>query len=70
MKKEKFFQTNVVNSIPTPTEDELKLYYNKHKKEFFAPSSLNLVEYSASYKKCDERFFTNQKEKRGKESFC
>ncbi len=63
MKKEQFFQTNVVNSIPTPTEDELKLYYNKHKKEFFAPSSLNLIEYSASTKNAMKDFLQTKKKK-------
>jgi len=63
MKKEKFFQTNVVNSIPTPTEDELKLYYNKHKKEFFAPSSVSLVEYSASTKNAMKDFLQTKKKK-------
>jgi hypothetical protein len=63
MKKEKFFQTTVVNSIPTPTEDELKLYYNKHKEEFFAPSSVSLVEYSASSKNAIKDFLQTKKKK-------
>ena len=64
MKKEKFFQENVVKNIPTPTEDELKLYYNNHKDEFFAPSSVNLTEYSAPTKSVHERFSTNKETKR------
>ena len=47
MKKEKFFQQNVVSSIPTPSEDELKLFYRNHKEEFTIPSRVNLIEYSA-----------------------
>jgi peptidyl-prolyl cis-trans isomerase SurA len=48
MKKEKFYQENVVNSIPEPTEDELRLYYNNHREQFIAPKEVNLIEYSAS----------------------
>jgi succinyl-diaminopimelate desuccinylase len=40
MKKEKFFQENVISTIQAPSQDELKLYYNNHKDEFFAPSTL------------------------------
>ncbi len=47
MKKEKFFQEHVVNTIPEPSEDELKLYYLKHKKQFVVPNSIHLIEYSA-----------------------
>lgn len=47
MKKEKFFQENVVSSIPTPSEDELKLFYTNHQDEFTIPATVNLVEYSA-----------------------
>ena len=48
MKKEKFFQDNVLNTIAEPTEDELKLYYNNHKEAFVAPKNVSLIEYSAS----------------------
>lgn len=47
MKKEKFFQKNVVSSIPSPSEDELKLFYKNHQDEFTIPSRVKLVEYSA-----------------------
>jgi len=64
MKREKFFQENVVNSIPTPTDDELRLYYTNHKEEFLAPSSINLIEYSASTKSIMKDFLQTKK-KRG-----
>lgn len=48
MKKEKFFQENVINTISEPTDDELKLYYTNHKDAFIAPKDVNLIEYSAS----------------------
>jgi len=47
LKKEKFFQEHILNSIPEPSEDELKLYYTNHKEQFAVPSTVNLIEYSA-----------------------
>lgn len=48
LKKEKFFQQKIAKTITAPTEDELKLFYQSHKEEFIIPSSVNLIEYSAS----------------------
>ena len=48
LKKEKFFQQKIANTITAPTDDELKLFYNSHKEEFIIPSHVNLIEYSAS----------------------
>lgn len=61
MKKEKFFQKFVSNNIPTPTEDELKLYYSNHKDEFFTPKSVNLMEYSAPTKSAMKDFLQTKK---------
>ena len=47
MKKEKFFQEHILNTIPEPSEDELKLYYANHKEQFVVPSTVKLIEYSA-----------------------
>ena len=47
IKKEKFYQEKVVSKIATPSEDELKLFYNSHKDEFILPKSVSLIEYSA-----------------------
>ena len=63
MKKEKFYQDNILNTIPDPSEDELKLYYNNHKKEFFAPSSISLVEYSAKTEETLKDFLRTKKKK-------
>jgi len=51
IKKARFYQEVVVASIPEPSEDELKLFYNEHKKEFTIPRSIKLMEYSAKEKK-------------------
>lgn len=63
MKKEKFFQEFVAKNIPTPTEDELKLYYSNHKDEFFVPESVNLIEYSAPTKNAMKDFLQTKKKK-------
>lgn len=47
LKKSHFYQDVVVASIPDPTEDELKLFYNKHRSTFTIPSKITLIEYSA-----------------------
>lgn len=47
MKQEKFFQENVVSSIPAPSEDELKLFYRNHQEEFTIPATISMIEYSA-----------------------
>lgn len=62
LKKEKFFQENVANNIPTPNEDELKLYYQQHVEAFILPKSIHLVEYTAKTAKAMKRFLqTNNK---------
>jgi len=50
LKKEKFFQKKIANTITAPTDDELKIFYNNHKEEFIIPSHVNLIEYSAPLK--------------------
>ncbi len=47
LKQREFFRKTVSKNIPTPTEDELKIFYNNHKKEFNIPSAISVVEYSA-----------------------
>ncbi len=56
MKKEKFFQEHIARSIPSPTDDELKLYYTQHKAEFIIPSSVQLTEYSAPSEAAMKKF--------------
>lgn len=63
LKKEKLFQTKISQAIPQPTDDELHSFYSNHKKEFTIPSSINLVEYSASTKKALDNFLKNRDKK-------
>ena len=48
IQKQKFFRTKIAPTIPQPSEDELKIYYRNHPKLFSTPSSINVIEYSAS----------------------
>ena len=48
LKKNKFYQDEVISSIPNPSEDELKMFYNKNKKSFTIPAKIHTTEYSAS----------------------
>jgi len=63
MKKEKFFQENVVSSIPTPSDDELKLFYRNHPEEFTIPATVNLVEYSAPTEESMKQFLQTKNAK-------
>jgi parvulin-like peptidyl-prolyl isomerase len=63
MKKEKFFQQNVVSSISDPSEDELKLFYRNHKEEFTIPSRVNLIEYSAPSEASMKKFLQTKNTK-------
>lgn len=62
MKKEKFFQENILNTIPTPSDDELMLLYKNHKEEFAAPASVNLIEYSAATEESIKKFLETKNE--------
>lgn len=62
LKKEKFYQEKVIASIPEPTDDEMKLFYNKHKKSFRIPSKMTATEYSASSEKKITTFVKTKKQ--------
>ena len=51
LKKSKFYQEVIASTIPEPTDDELKLYYRNHKKEFTLPSVIHMIEYATPSKK-------------------
>ncbi len=61
LKKEKFYQEEVVASIPTPSEDELKLFYTNNKTSFTIPTNISMTEYSAANKEKMEKFLRTQK---------
>ena len=51
LKKAHFYQDVVVASTPEPTEDELKLFYNKNKSKFTIPRTISVTEYSSKTEK-------------------
>jgi parvulin-like peptidyl-prolyl isomerase len=63
MKKEKFFQEKVVNTIPPATEDQLKLFYTNNRDSFVIPTSINMIEYSASTESKMKNFLQTKNKK-------
>ncbi len=63
IRKEKFYQEKVVNNIPTPSEDELKLFYQNHKEEFILPKSISMIEYSAKSESSMKNFLQTKNQK-------
>jgi len=63
LKQRKFFQETVSQNIPTPTENELKHFYEMHKKEFTIPSTISVIEYSAPTEEKIKHFLKTQKTK-------
>jgi parvulin-like peptidyl-prolyl isomerase len=63
LKKRDFFKTKVAANLPTPTEEELKLFYENHKKEFKIPSTISVTEYSAPTKQNIQAFQKTQSTK-------
>jgi len=61
LKKSKFYTDVIASNIPDPTEDELKLFYKNHKKEFALPSRINMIEYTAKSKKSMNSFLKTHK---------
>jgi parvulin-like peptidyl-prolyl isomerase len=51
LKKQKFFRVKIAKTIPTPSTDELKIFYKKHSEQFKLPSSITATQYSAKSKK-------------------
>lgn len=63
MKKEKFYQEKIASSIPSPSEDELKIFYTNHKKEFTVPSSISMIEYAAPSEEAMKKFLQTKNTK-------
>ena len=63
IRKEKFYQEKVVNNVPTPSEDELKLFYKNHQAEFILPKSISMIEYSAKSEASMKNFLQTKNKK-------
>ena len=48
IQKQKFFRAKIMKNIPKPSDDELKIFYRNHPELFSMPSSITVIEYSAS----------------------
>jgi hypothetical protein len=48
IQKQKFFKSKIAPTIAEPSEDELKIFYRNHPELFSMPSSITVIEYSAS----------------------
>lgn len=59
--KEKFFQKNILSTIPQPTEEQLRRYYKNNQEAFIAPSSVTLIEYSAKSEATMKKFLSTKK---------
>lgn len=56
LKKERFFKEKVSRTIHSPSEEQLKLYYDTHKEAFVMPTSIRMTEYSAKSEKTLQNF--------------
>lgn len=63
IRKEKFYQEKVVKNIPTPSEDELRLFHKNHKEDFILPETISLIEYSAPTEAKMKKFLQTKNEK-------
>jgi len=63
IKKRKFYRKRVASNIAQPSEDELKLFYTSHKKEFTLPKSIRMTEYSSSSESTLKKFLETKKRK-------
>jgi len=63
MKKDKFYREKVSATLSKPSEDELKLFYEKNKKSFVVPTSISMIEYSSSSEEAMKKFLETKKKK-------
>jgi len=61
LKKQKFYREKVVSNMTKPTEDALKILYNKNKSQFTVPTSVSLIEYSSTSEDAMKKFLTTKK---------
>jgi len=63
MKKEKFYKEKVAATLSRPSEDELRLFYEKNKKDFIMPKSISMIEYSSVSEDSMKKFLETKKKK-------
>jgi len=63
MKKNKFYREKVSATLTKPSETELKLFYEKNKKDFNIPTSISMIEYSSASEDIMKKFLETKKKK-------
>jgi len=63
LKKRVFFKEKVAPSIPTPTDSELKQFYQTHQDIFIIPETITVTEYSAPSESQLKQFLSTKKTK-------
>ncbi len=63
MKRDKFYREKVAATLTKPSEDELKLFYEKNKKDFVMPKSISMIEYSSASEDTLKKFLETKKKK-------
>jgi parvulin-like peptidyl-prolyl isomerase len=63
MKKDKFYREKVSATLSKPSEDELKLFYEKNRDSFVIPSTISMIEYSSNSEKTLKKFLETKKKK-------
>ena len=61
LKKQKFYRETVAATVKRPGDDELKLYFETHKKEFVMPKTISMIEYSSSTEARMKKFLETKK---------
>lgn len=61
LKKQKFYREKVVSTMSKPTEDALKIMYEKNKSQYTVPTSVSLIEYSSASEANMKKFLTTKK---------
>jgi parvulin-like peptidyl-prolyl isomerase len=68
MKKDKFYREKVSATLSKPSEDELKLFYEKNRDSFVIPSTISMIEYSSNSEKTLKKFLETKKKQKGVKS--
>jgi len=63
IKKQKFYKEKVAATVVRPSDDALKLFYENNKKDFLIPTSISMIEYSASTEEALKKFLQTKKKK-------
>jgi parvulin-like peptidyl-prolyl isomerase len=63
IKKQKFYRETVAATVKRPSEDEMRIYYENHKKDFMMPTSISMIEYSSPSEAAMKKFLETKNTK-------